>query len=122
MLIIDGVAHNVPIIEIARKAETLDKYAERTMDGKLQRELIGVYINYSIQFGTGADVTAYAALWNAITEPVEFHTITIPDGDGLHSFEGYFANISDKMFKYKDPQAFYKALTLNIISRNPTRA
>jgi hypothetical protein len=122
MITIDGTEYNVPIVSLKRKAEFLDKYAERTVDGKLHRELIGMYVNYNIQFGTGADVAEYAALWEKITEPEEFHDVIIPDGDGTHSFEGYFSNISDKMFRYKDPQAFYKELTLNIISRDPTRA
>ena len=121
MLIIDGTDYDVPIVSIKRKAEFLDKYGERTVDGVLHREMIGVYINYYIQFGTGSDVDAYAALWEKITEAEEFHTISIPDGDGVHEFTGYFSNISDKMFRYKDPQAFYKDLTLNIISRDPTR-
>ena len=121
MITIDGTEYNVPIVSLKRKAEFLDKYAERTEDGKLHREIIGVYYNYYLQFGTGADVTEYAALWEKITEAEEFHTVIIPDGDGTHEFECYFSNISDKMFRYKDPQAFYKDLTLNMISRYPTR-
>lgn len=121
MITIDGTEYTVPIVSLKRKAEALDKYAERTEDGRLHREMIGVYINYYIQFGTGADTAAYAALWEKITEPEEFHTVIIPDGDGTHEFECYFSNISDKMFRYKDPQAFYKDLTLNMISRDPTR-
>jgi hypothetical protein len=121
MIIIDGVQINVPIISIQRKFEFLDKFAERDNSGQLRREMIGGYANYSIQFGTGADVAAYAALWEKITEPEEFHTVAIPDGDGVHTFEAYFSGISDSMFKYKEPQAFYKSLTLNIISRSPTR-
>lgn len=121
MIIIDGTEYNVPIVSLKRKAEALDKYAERTVDGRLQREMIGVYVNYYLQFGTGSDTDEYAALWEKITEPEEFHTVTIPDDDGVHEFECYFSNISDRMFKYKDPQAFYKDLTLNMISRDPTR-
>lgn len=121
MITIDGTAYNVPIISIKRKFEFLDKFAERTEDGKLHRELIGGYQNYSIQFGSGGSVSEYAALWDKITEPEEFHTVVIPDGDGTHSFQGYFSNISDEMVRYKDPQAFYRNLTLNIISRTATR-
>lgn len=121
MIIIDGVEYNVPVISLKRKYEFLDKFAERTEDGKLHREIIGGYLNYSIQFGTGGDVAAYAALWDKITEPEEFHTVSIPDGDGVHTFEAYFAGIGDEMFRYRDPQAFYKSLTLNIVSRDPTR-
>ncbi len=121
MIIIDGDVFSVPIVKLARKVDFLDKYAERVETGRLHRELIGVYLNYSIQFGTGADAAEYARLWDKITEPEEFHTVSIPDGDGVHTFEAYFAGIGDEMFKYKDPQAFYKSLKLNVISRDPTR-
>lgn len=122
MIIIDGSTYDVPVVRIDRKADSLDKYAERVETGALQRELIGIFINYTVQFGTGADVAEYARLWDKITEPVEFHTVTLPDGDGVHTFEGYFAGISDTLYKYKDPQAFYKNLTMNMISRYPTRS
>lgn len=121
MITIDGVLYTVPVIEIQRKAEALDKFAERSADGALHRELIGWYQNYTIQFGTGADTAAYAALWLALTEPVEFHTFIIPDGAGEHTFEGYVSSPEDTMFKYKDPQAFYKNLTVTLISRYATR-
>ena len=40
---IDGVYFDVPFLSIKRTADFLDKYAERTEDGDLKRELIGVY-------------------------------------------------------------------------------
>ena len=39
---IDGISYDVPLVSIKRTAEFLDKYAERTEDGDLKRELIGV--------------------------------------------------------------------------------
>lgn len=121
MIIIDGLTYNVPVVSIDRKADFLDKQAGRTENGALQREMIGTYINYQVVFGSTFEVTEYAALWNKITEPIEFHTVTIPDGAGQHTFEAYFANVSDKMRRYKAEQAFYKELTVSIISRYPTK-
>ena len=39
-LIIDGTEYNIPIIELPRKADILDKTAERTEDGGLYREVL----------------------------------------------------------------------------------
>ena len=36
-------------LSLIGQADMLDKYAERTVDGVLHRELIGVYDNYEIQ-------------------------------------------------------------------------
>ena len=46
-LIIDNEIYNIKVkTGIKRNADFLDKYAERTDDGDLKRELIGVYFNY----------------------------------------------------------------------------
>ena len=117
---IDGVTYNVPVRSIKRTADFLDKFAERTVDGKLHRELIGVYFNYKLQFGQ-AGMTDYAALWQKLTEPVEFHTIIIPDEDGDLTFTAYFSNVSDELVKVKGSGRYWKNLTANFIAREPAR-
>lgn len=119
MITIDGVTYDVPVLEIVRNAEFLDKYAERTEDGTLQRELIGVYFNYTISFGRTNDVAEYAALWQKLTEATEFHEVTVPDESGDFTFTAYFAGVSDKMRKQKDAQNFWKELTVRFIAREP---
>lgn len=117
---IDGVTYDVPVMEIKRKAEFLDKYAERTVDGKLHRELIGVYYNYYIKFGQ-ATMADYAALWNKLTEPVEFHTVIVPDEDGDLTFTAYFASVADELVKVKSTNRFWKSLTAHFIAKEPAR-
>lgn len=118
---IDGVVYNVPVISIKRSADFLDKYAERTVDGVLHRELIGVYFNYQIKFGQ-ASMADYSLLWQKITEPEEFHTVIIPDEDGDLTFTAYFAGIKDEMVKVKGSNRFWKNLTINFIARSPARS
>ena len=120
MITIDGTAYDIPVLSIARAADFLDKYAERTEDGVLHRELIGVYFNYKLQFGRTNDTTEYAALWNKLTEATEFHTVTVPDLDGApYTFTAYFANVSDAIFKDKTAKTFWKDLTVNFIAQSP---
>ena len=61
-IVIDSTTYNIPVLSIKRKAEVLDKYAERTEDGVLHREIIGVYFNYELAFGRTNNTTEYAAL------------------------------------------------------------
>ena len=61
-LIIDGNSYDIPVIGIVRRADFLDKFAERTNDGKLHRELIGVYFNYQLKLGTIFDTDEYERL------------------------------------------------------------
>lgn len=121
MIVIDGTTYDIPVTSIKRTADFLDKYAERSADGVLHRELIGVYFNYQLQFGRGASASVYAALWNKLTEPTEFHTVTVPDEDGDVTFAAYFANVTDKLVKAKGATRFWKDLTVNFIAQSPAR-
>ena len=70
MIIIDGDEFNIPIVSMSAAADMLDKYANRTVDGILHRELIGVYDNYEIVFASSAaDPDTYSDLWFKLTEP-----------------------------------------------------
>ncbi len=128
MITIDGENFNVPLLSIKETADFLDKYAERTEDGVLQREIIGVYYNYQLTFGrpiSTTDITEYANLWLKLTEPVPFHDVTVPDvnstGDTL-TFTAYFAGVSHEIRKAKpSAAAFWKNLTVNFISKSPSR-
>jgi hypothetical protein len=119
MITIDGVSYDIPILSIKRTADFLDKFAERTEDGVLHRELIGVYFNYKLQFAQTTDVALYAALWTKLTEATEFHTVTVPDESGDFTFTAYFANVSDDLRKTKSGQNFWKNLTVNFIAQEP---
>lgn len=119
MIIIDCVTYDVPVISIRRRADFLDKYAERTEDGILQRELIGVYFNYQLQFGRTTDLAEYAALWNKLTEAEEFHTVTVPDESGNYTFTAYFANVGDEMLKQRGASNFWQNLTVNFVAKEP---
>ena len=78
-LIIDGTEYNIPIIELPRKADILDKTAERTEDGGLYREVLATYLNYQgVIFGTLNDTTTYDALFDKLIEPVPYHIVTLP--------------------------------------------
>jgi hypothetical protein len=119
MITIDSTDYNIPILSIRRTADILDKYAERTEDGVLHREIIGVYFNYQIKFGRTNDTAEYAALWAKLTEAEEFHTVTVPDENGDYTFTAYFSNISDEMLRTTSAKNFWKSLTVNFIAQEP---
>lgn len=118
---IDGTKFNIPLISIKRTAEVLDKYAERTEDGDLKRELIGVYYNYQMSFGTIDNDDLYEALWDKFTEPVEFHDFTLPTTRGTHSFRGYISSVSDEVEKILSDTAKFKGLQCKFIAKKPSR-
>ena len=118
MIVIDGITYDVAIVSLAAAADMLDKYAERTVDGVLHRELIGVYDNYEIKFASSAhDPQAYSALWFKLTEPVPWHTVVFPTILGERTIEGYFANTKHEAFLQKDGVTYWKSLSTSFVSK-----
>ena len=121
MLYIDGIGYKLDVLSVKRTADFLDKYAERTENGDLERELIGVYFNYKLQLGPGVDRAEYARLWDKLTEPVEFHEVTVPDEDGDYTFTAYFSNVADELLRKVAEKNYWKNLTVNFIAKKPAR-
>lgn len=100
-IVIDGITFNIGVFaDIKEAADFLDKYANRTEDGDLKRELIGVYFNFSdIKFEPQTDdnYEEYERLWNKLSEPEEFHQIKIANFE----FKAYFSNVSRVIYGYK---------------------
>lgn len=122
MVIIDGTTYDVPVSSLQRKAEFLDKYAQRVESGDLQRDLIGVYFNYTLQFTSSVlHADEYQALWNKLTDPVKFHDIKVPDFDGYYTFKGYVSNVSDEILWQKDGKGTWKNLSCDFIAKMPAK-
>ena len=118
---IDGIEYLVPFVSIKRDAAFLHKTAERPEDGDLYCELIGVYYNYTMSFGTIDDVGLYEKLYDHLTQPIEFHDFTLPTSRGTYSFKGYISSVSDEMEKILEDTVKFKALTCKFIAKVPAR-
>jgi len=120
---IDSVTYDVPIIDLSESCDFLDKFAERTEDGVLHRELIGTYHNQQIKFGqptTASERAAYTLLWEKLTEADEFHTVTVPDEDGVDfTFTAYFSNVKRHLKKWYGSKTYWKEMTVNFIAQSP---
>ena len=122
LITIDGNTYDVPIVNIDISYEPLDKYAERTSDGKLHREVIGVFAKYNVTFGvSNANPTSYASLVSKLTEPVEFHTVVLPAESGTVTGSFYFGTVSHNLYRAKGSNNYFKGLSVPIIPREPTR-
>lgn len=121
-IVIDGAKYNIGVYaDIKESADFLDKYANRTDDGDLKRELIGVYFNYSdIKFEpqTERNYNEFERLWNKLTEPEEFHQIKIANFE----FKAYFNNVSRTIYDYRNGRAYRKNMTVNFTAKKPARS
>ena len=122
-IIIDSVSFDVPIIELSESCDFLDKFAQRTADGVLHRELIGTYHNQQLRIGrpmTASEKTAYPLFWAKLTEAIEFHTVTVPDSDGVpFTFTAYFSSVKRQLRKWKPLTTDWTEITVNFIAQSP---
>jgi len=122
-IIIDSISYDVPIVDLSESCDFLDKFAERTADGILHRELIGTYLNQQIKFGepmTAAEKTAYPLLWAKLKEATEFHTVTVPDIDGVDfTFTAYFSNVKRSIKKWNSANTRWREMTVNFTAQSP---
>lgn len=122
-IVVDGVYFDIPMISLKRTADFLDKFAQRTEDGEFHRELIGVYFNYTLTAGSSEDFgeTDYEAFFEKITEPVEFHDISLPIKDGYYSFRCYISGVADEYSKILDNEAVFTGFTCKFIAKSPAK-
>ncbi len=121
-LTIDGITYNIPMVSIQRNMDFLEKYAQRTEDGDIKIETIGMYKNYTINIGVIDDYELYDALIEHITDCTNrFHTVVLPDAMKDFSFYGYFSSISDQVEKILDEGTRFNGLTWTMTSKKPTK-
>ena len=118
--IIDGVEYNIPIIELPRSFEILDKVAERTEDGGLYREVLGTYLNHDgVIFGTLNDVATYDALIDVLIKPIPYHVITLPISNKYGTANWYISGVKDTVDIELSDGTHFKALTCNLKATVP---
>lgn len=123
MIVIDGTTFHVPILELEDSIEFLDKYAERMVNGLLRRELIGTFPKQTLRFAaptTAAERAEFTALWSKLQEPVPFHTVTVPDADGVDfTFQAYFSNVRRTLRKQQNGKTYWMGATVNFTASGP---
>lgn len=123
MIVIDGKKYNIKFVSLKRSADFLDKFAERTEDGELHREMIGTYYNFQLKLGwSKGNPTEYDALWETLSNPTEFHDVVVPYGKrGTYSFKAYFADVSDELMWTNDNENYWNNLTVNFVAQKPAK-
>ena len=119
---IDGRYWDVPFVSISRSFDVLDKFAERNEDdGDLKREILGVYLNYTMAFGIIDDPEEYQSRIDKLTEPEEFHDFELPDPKGTFEFRGYISKVADEYKKIYENTSTFHNLTCQFIMKKPFR-
>lgn len=120
-LTIDGIEYGIPILELPRSFEILDKDSTgRTEDGGLYREIIGTYLNHDgVVFGVIDDVATYDALIDVLIKPIPYHTVKLPITNKYANSKWYVSGVQDTVDTELSDGTHFKALTCNLKAIDP---
>lgn len=121
---IDGKEYaNVHVTSLKRSFSVLDgENAGRTMDGAMQRDIIGTYYNYSMEIDPSeSDPAEYDSLYEALSAPQNSHSIVVPYGLGTLEFQAYVSNGEDELFFAGGKEYQWDNLSVNFVAMKPQR-
>lgn len=123
VLTVDGKTYNIDVTSLKRSASVLDgTNAGRVLSGLMVRDIIGTYYNYDLTFGRSSLSPAdYDALYETLTAPVDYHTITVPYGQETKTFRAYVSNASDVLRRMTDKVNLWGELTIKFTAMEPNR-
>lgn len=103
--------------------EAVDKYAQRTENGQLQRKMLAKKYKYNLNWEYIPDNVEFNEFWAMLAETGEFFSFVAPtpDGNNTHEMEAYIGPMSTTMMSYYDigqqRQARWKSFKANIVER-----
>lgn len=121
---VDGVHYDIPLVSVTRNADFLDKYANRVESGDLERELIGVFYNFTLTVGSSTafgDGMDYETFYMHMTEPVDYHTVSLPVPGGTYVFVAYISSVSDQYEKVLADDVTIKTFSCKFTAKSPAR-
>lgn len=100
LLVIDNNTFEVGIVKITRKASLSKESLGTTLDLRKHYDVKGTYYDYDVQFNIKAmNVSDYDMLYELLTEPTEYHTVTLPYGQSTITFIANVKVTEDSLIK-----------------------
>ena len=118
---LDGKSYAVHVTSLVRKFSVLDtQQAGRTMDGKMYRDVIGTYYNYTMTVEADPEnPAALDALWEAVSQPAESHVCVFPYGQRNLTQRMYVTAGEQPLTRIYNGSRLWGALTLEFIAMEP---
>lgn len=121
---LDGVTYStLHVVSLKRNFTVLDgENAGRVTTGQMVRDVVGTYYNYSVEIDPDAASRAdYDAFYEAISAPVDSHTLVVPYAQTTLTFEAYVTQGSDELVLMEDAANRWENLSFNFIAMAPQR-
>lgn len=120
---IDGRYYDIPLTKVARTANKIWKYADRTEEGNHTGEILGIYYNFTLTVGDIHNKDEYDRFYSDITSTKAYRTVKMPSADGGTDFEFkcYFDSVKDEICHSKKGKNIKKGLSFQMVAQEPAR-
>ena len=122
---IDGIYYDIviPVDGIKRSFSIADtENSGRLLNGKMVRDLVGTYYNYTILFETKyMSKEEYDNLYTKLSAPVDYHAIKVPYGQETLTFQAYVTSGNDTLKMVTNGVNKWTGLSINFIAMEPAR-
>jgi len=120
-IIIDDVRYNVRISDDKVSSDVISKFAERTDDGILHQEVLGVYFNFELEFEPIRNPQLHNRFFMDLTAPIAERTVTLPGLLTTYTFRCYIRVDPVAIIRHKLSGNTYEAIKARFISIAPAR-
>lgn len=122
-IVMDGIEYQLPITQLERSFEFLDGGQGGVMQSGLEvLDTIGTRYGYSVTLPRiGRQQSEYDAFFEAVTSPERIHTITLPYGQRVISFDCKIESGSDRLGSPAGDMRTWGDLSLSFTPIRPQR-
>lgn len=122
MLTIDGVEYDVKV-GIRRTSEMrISDISGMLLDKSIFTDMFGQYLVYEIDLLYPLyNQTKYAALYEALTEPVDAHQFVLPYNNGTVTLTASVDTVEDEVLEFDNGRTFWRSARFMLNPAAPTK-
>ena len=123
ILSIDGVEYDVKC-SVRRTADIRDsEISGELLNGEIFHDVLGTYYDYVISFLYPLyDQNKYAAIYEALTEPVDGHSFVLPYNNSTVTLTAKVDLVDDEQIEMESGFKYWRALSFGLTANAPTKA
>lgn len=124
VLKLDGVSYpNLHVKSLKRSFQVMDgPNAGRLMNFDMVRDVGGTFYNYAMNIDSSmSSPEEYDSFYEAISSPVDSHTLEAPYAQGTLVFTAYVSTGEDDLLEMLDSMNVWGNLSVNFIAASPQR-
>lgn len=119
IITIDDENFDLNIKKLTEEDTFVDKYAERTEAYDLERELVGLFVNYRVTIGNIQNATQRQNFMNKIRKVVPFHTVTMPFNNSTITFKCYITGVTMELLHLGTNENVWGGFEVRFIAKSP---